>query len=173
LQRIEIASSNEEFERYKIDAGKDIAEANARAVEAQLALERYKAPRQLTPEQQAHISAKIASFGKTPFDVALQPDLEPIGLMRQILSALKQAGWTHVAWKTAGGIQFTIEPDLPGAGILYAEGVHIEFAPSKPEWEPAVTALGTALHAEGIAVKATRASGANAEAIHVVVGRKP
>ena len=64
LQRVEIAASKGEFETYKLDAGKKIAdanavgeaakasaaEANARTKEAELALEKYKQPRHLDIE---------------------------------------------------------------------------------------------------------------------------
>src|SRR3954453_12195944 len=42
LQRIELAESAKEFERYKISAAKDVAEANERAENARLEQEKLK-----------------------------------------------------------------------------------------------------------------------------------
>jgi hypothetical protein len=42
LQRIELAASKEEFDRYKLEAGEKIAEAEARANEAKLALAKLR-----------------------------------------------------------------------------------------------------------------------------------
>jgi hypothetical protein len=43
-----------------------IAVANARAAEAQLALERFRAPRFLTPQQEVELSSKLVSFSRMP-----------------------------------------------------------------------------------------------------------
>ena len=47
---------------------KDTAEANARAAEAQLALERYRAPRELTGEQKGKIVSALRKFEGQEWD---------------------------------------------------------------------------------------------------------
>ena len=67
------ASLGVELERQKsqtAEADARASEANARAIEAQLALERFKAPRNLNPEQQQGIIQKVSQFAGTPFDLA-------------------------------------------------------------------------------------------------------
>ena len=62
----------------------EIAEANARAEEAQADLAKFRAPRSLSPEQKALVVAATSPFPGTPFDFAIQTDPEPIALMEQI-----------------------------------------------------------------------------------------
>jgi hypothetical protein len=59
LQRIELAASKEEFDRYRLEAGEKIAEAEARANEAKLALAKLKAPRFLTPNGQRNLAQEM------------------------------------------------------------------------------------------------------------------
>ena len=79
--------SNERIAELSVQAEalkKDTAEATARAVEAQLALEKFKAPRSLTVAQKKVISDKLAKFAGMPFDFSVNPQPEPQALMAQI-----------------------------------------------------------------------------------------
>lgn len=94
LQRQEISASKDEFERYKLDAGQSIAEAGARAAEANLELERLKAPRSLTAEQQLRIMEKVKLFHGTTFEVTTYPgEPEPAAFSSVIADILVRAGW--------------------------------------------------------------------------------
>jgi hypothetical protein len=84
-QAREIAASNERA-----------AEANARALEATLALENFKSPRILTNDAQHKITAKIDAFAGTQFDVAATQDREAINLITNIEDSLNAAGWNEV-----------------------------------------------------------------------------
>ena len=57
-------------------ANKQAADANARASEAQLALERYKAPRTLIAEHQEVVAAAIAPFKGQQYRVAIAPSAD-------------------------------------------------------------------------------------------------
>jgi hypothetical protein len=186
LQRGEIATSKEEFERYKIDAGKetsqlkkDAAEATARALEAQLALEKFKAPRTLTLEQRARIVDKLKQFSGTEYDIAIS-DSEPeiLGLVLTIEVVLSTAGWTELDWKGAGqalirgGNQPLIRLGASVTNVFI--GAHTG-SPAKL-FEFAL-ALSNAFDAEGIEAVAQRLvphemSSTNANAIHILIGRK-
>jgi len=47
-------------------------------MEAKLELEKFKAPRKLSAEQQTPITDKLKPFGSLPFDFAIQTDPEAI-----------------------------------------------------------------------------------------------
>jgi hypothetical protein len=163
------ARANADAENAKQGA----AEANARALESQLALEKYKAPRSLSSEQQARITAKMKGFAGVPFDFVIQADSEPIGLMEQIGTALKAAGLVWEPWHN--GVVFR-PPGLPQTGITAASGLIIQIDNSKaPQWGAAVIALKDALLAEGIAADARGITDGTEtpNAIHIYIGRKP
>jgi hypothetical protein len=80
------------------DARRDAAKANERAANAErdaaaasLALEKYKAPRTLTPEQRRRIKDKLTKFGPTPFVLAVDPTPEAITFMGIVNSVLVKA----------------------------------------------------------------------------------
>jgi len=153
---------------------KDTAEANARAMEAQLALEKFKAPRSLSAEQQDRIATKVRPFGSIPFDFAVQTDPESINLMEQISASLESAGWIRKPWKD-GGVIFTPQ-GKPPAGIVSFSGLAIQIDVSKTaEWDWAASTLWKAIEAEGIAATAVRLNdkSENANAVHIKVGKKP
>ena len=70
---MQLAQLTKEASRLSADAEiahAQIAEANARALEARLALEKFKAPRSIALEQAADISNKLTSFKGTRFDIS-------------------------------------------------------------------------------------------------------
>jgi hypothetical protein len=83
LQRQELADSMVEFDTYRLETARQIAEANSagdaakadaakaneRAVQAQLALEKFRAPRLPTPEQLGKLATRIKPFAGTKFDI--------------------------------------------------------------------------------------------------------
>jgi phage-related minor tail protein len=74
-------------------ARKETAEANARAVEAQLALEKFKAPRLLTPEQRRTITEKLRPFAGMRVAIAPSPESFEAGMLaEQLVEVLKSAG---------------------------------------------------------------------------------
>ncbi len=85
---------DEEMARLRVDtanADARAAEATARAAEAQLALEKFKASRTLSSEQQTRIAVALKPFAGTPFAFSILPEPEPVTLMNQIASALNLA----------------------------------------------------------------------------------
>jgi hypothetical protein len=149
---------------------KDTAEANARAIEAQLTLEKFKAPRSLRRPQS--VVDKLKPFAGVPFDIALNVEPEVVALMDQITVVLRQAGWSWKDLANTSGIKFG-NSNLPAMGILAVSGIFIQIAESKRlDWGPAATALGEALVAEGIEVKG-EVGEISDDAIHIKIGKKP
>jgi hypothetical protein len=154
---------------------KDTAEANARAVEAQLALEKFKAPRILTAQQQAAAVAALSAFAGTPFDFSVNPTPEPAALMGQIATILVNAKWHWEAKKNLGGLQFGGGAQ-PASGLMPAfVGLAFEIDVSKTEWQPALIVLTNIFTQAGIATKANVANDGSADpgAIHIYIGAKP
>jgi hypothetical protein len=76
---------------------KAISDANARAIEAQLALEKFKAPRTLSPEQQRRIASKLLAFEGTTFElITYRAEPEPASLAESIGAAVKNAKWSLI-----------------------------------------------------------------------------
>ena len=81
--RLEIAKANESAQR-----------AEARAAEANLELARFKAPRNLSPEQQAEIAKRLSVFGPYTVDIIIIGDSPEIANITNLIgSTLQQAGW--------------------------------------------------------------------------------
>ena len=154
---------------------KDTAEANARALEARVELEKFKTPRTLTREQQERISLKIAPFAKLPFDMMVNPNPESQGLMMMLGTALRAAGWTWEG-RSSGGLAIS-GSNNPGAAVNTSYvGLAVEIDVSRQrDWGPIVLLLKAAIEAEGIPITANIANDGSASpaAIHFLVGVKP
>jgi hypothetical protein len=122
LQRVEIASSEREFSKYKLETAKEISEANERT-EAQrsknIALQRAIQPRRIAmggnngdDKTRSDRFAEVASHPMTAYVMSV-PDFESNMLESDIAYALKKSGWTVIT-----------KPDaVPFGSIL--PGVHI------------------------------------------------
>jgi hypothetical protein len=150
------------FERRAKAAGDGIvaeakaraAEANQKAQEAALELARLITPRVISPEQQRQLVEAVKPFAKTPFDVSIQPDPEPLALMEQICEALVEAGWD---WRPVKKISLN-RPGKPSVGMHTGQGVQVLVESTMmPEWEPAVLALANVLHRIGLETIASHA----------------
>jgi hypothetical protein len=160
-----------------------IAEANARALEAQLALEKYKARRHLSQEQWHRIVARIAEYGPQQFDVAVNnADPEAQRIATSIFHHLwTVAKWRPIHWVQPGVMVVKWEPPggpIPDWGInTMTIGVQIQVIPSERDTlGSAAAALAEALNAEGVETKAELGVGShskNANTIHILVGQKP
>jgi hypothetical protein len=159
---------------------KAVAEANTRALDAQLALEKFKAPRTLRPDQQQEIGRRLKSFSGTEFDGAVGPkgDPEPIYLMHFISEALALADWKFVPWTGPG--ETLIEPPGSAIGPMAAIGstavTNVIIDVGSTHWQKygtAATALAAALTDEGIAAIAdSKPSSIDTDVIHIRIGRK-
>lgn len=173
LQRMEIAKSEKEFEKYKLDTAKEISEANARAAEAKLELAKFKEPRLLSMEQQKKISEIVMLAGSVPFDFAIQVEQEAENLMKQIGAALVAGGWK---WQPHSN-PFFHPVDTPMVASVSYAGIAIQITESRrKDWTVAVNLLKAALDGEGVNVTLHQAVPDEQDtpnAIHIIVGRKP
>jgi Tfp pilus assembly protein PilX len=116
-----VAANEAETKRAIADsdvAKQGAAEASARAAEAQLALERFKAPRELTGEQLERIVSTLSKFAGQEYVVTTFWDLkEPLAFANILHHALQQAGWKFIPPTSAtfmlggiAGVQVWVHP---------------------------------------------------------------
>jgi hypothetical protein len=178
-----IAGLNRETARLAADGDasrQKIAEANARALEAQLALEKFKAPRDLNPAQQAQITYAVLPFKGTRFDMAVIPsDPEAIVLVGKIAGPLRAAGWEWIEFNHPGGPFMNVYtwPDLPNVGQFSDVGISIKLnSDHAAEFQKAADELSKALRAAGFdtTVDVADIPGIpNHDTLHILVGKKP
>lgn len=133
----ETAAAEQVLDRYKMETGKQIAEANAagdaakaEAAKARLALERYKGPRNIPTDKFAAIEAEVSKFPGTPYDLSLPSRLEPGSfLVNQLIGTLRKGKWELRSHK---GDNILIEPLDPSAAVdslplsMLAPGSHFQ-----------------------------------------------
>lgn len=155
-----------------------IAEATARANEAALELAKYKAPRSLTSEQAARVTAAMGQFAGMQFDGAIGPlnDPEPMVFFDQVAKSLAAAGWQQVHWKSALTMRLPRTNGTPDLGGVSVTNVIVDIHPThRTRLQPVAQALAAALAAEGISAIADEGAGGGSEnsaAIHILIGRK-
>ena len=168
---LETAKANEEISK----ANKVAALATQKANEAALELEKFKAPRVLSPEQIDRIAEKLKQFSGVPYEVATATrDPEFDMCISFIETALGKAGWIGIGWRGDP------DGDMRGVGRatigrdVSATNVMIAISPGKttpPLALAAAKALASALNAEGIAARAGAFS-VPTDNIRIMVGRK-
>ena len=138
------------------------AEANQRAAEANLALEKFRAPRVLSDEQIDRIAKELRRFAGVQFDMGISSrDPELLRLVVLLERALEKAEWTEIDFRGSEGISAVrTRSGAPSIGTsVSAIGVIVGL--SRPEKElpmvaNAALALANALEAEGIETMYTR-----------------
>ena len=152
-----------------------VAEANARAFEAQAALEKFKAPRRLSPEQRARIGEKLKQYAGRQFVGSIAPGVEDArNLWRQIAGALREANWTPPPSVVGEAFPAGLSAmSRTGVHVLYWVGAFV----SSPSIQVHAEALASALNDEGIDALAWPAHGSSVEAtpnaIRIEIGFKP
>jgi hypothetical protein len=180
LSTFVIVKTSDVKERYWAEdrrlSNERIADANARASEAELALVKFRAPRLPTPAELASLTDKIKPFAGTKFDVGhARVDREAWDFLWRLEPAISAAGWVHIDW--VGGTVFK-KNGWPGDhlyGEMGVNNVSIEVRPqSRAELMPAAEALAAALEAIGITATTgdNNNSSQNDDAIHLIVGPK-
>ncbi len=177
-RQLELSKLNNETARLSAEAELSraaIASANARAAEAQLELEKFKAPRELSIENRAALVERMRAFSGTVFDAGITaPDPEYILLVRDVIAALKNAGWNFVGWEGPGQTLYNA-PD-PVIGMVSVAGIAIFVNPEADPalWKP-VSGLTSFFNEIGLKANNGRmavSGNTNAKAIHVMIGRK-
>jgi hypothetical protein len=134
---------------------RETAEANARAAEAQLALERLKRPRTLGPARQQFIADAVGAYAGQRYRAAVSSAADDgIAFWESLYAALEQAGWVYIPMAPG---QPSVGSPPAGIPIAAAPGIEIIFDPAKEAQEaPAALALGNAIHADETVVAVNR-----------------
>jgi hypothetical protein len=189
-RKLEIALLRTEGQRLSKEAETakaSIADANARAVEAELALEKFKAQRALNAAQEAFkdqralnaaqeagLKSAVAKFSGVPFDITVNTETEPQNFASQIGKLLESAGWVWKERNNSPGPKFSVGGHSAGMTTKFS-GFGIEIDVSRVrEWQPALLALGNFLRTEGFSVVINVANddSASPDAIHLYFGTK-
>jgi hypothetical protein len=100
------SAANKEIARLSSEAEASraaIADANARALEAQLALEKFKAPRSITPLAEKKAIDELTNLTGNSADIfILAEGPEPATLGKAILTILSAAQWKVDSWVWSG-----------------------------------------------------------------------
>lgn len=149
-------------------ANQRAAEADERAAEARLELERLKTPRVLSANQKDRLVALLHPYAGQQFSLSVASDPEAISLLKSIQGVLEKAGWVRIP-PQLGQIL------IGDAGQAFQIGVRLHISPEAPQLlVDRVTVLSTLLNEDGIASIAQRnVDLKNNEAINVMVGTKP
>jgi hypothetical protein len=116
---------------------------------------------------------KLKPFSGVPFDIAVMPGDETVGLLDQLIPILKNAGWT---WRPEVGSRSVFDvPGMPSmSSIVMFGGLFVSITPAKEtEWGKAMNALAGALRTSGITTNSWAKDGVNDNAIHISIGTKP
>ena len=135
------------------------------------ALEKTKAPRSLSQEQQSRITAALGPYAGQEYNLSVGPDSESESLLCQINSALRAAKWKRLPSSYA----ITIDTPCGTFNLSSLWGVRIRLsdkADPKHQWN--MLMLVDALKAEGISADASiEAEEPSSTTIAVTVGVQP
>jgi hypothetical protein len=143
--------------RLKLSLRAAVVSATARAREAELALEKIKAPRLIGKEQRERIIKRPKLYSGGRFDLAIRPDFEPQAFAEQLAATLQAAGWIRQAKQNAGSLVITI-PGKPNAAIATGfAGLGAEIDTSRSsEWGDVLVSLVSAFSDEGFLTRSQR-----------------
>ena len=168
----EVARLEQEAQLAKASA----ANMTARTREAELQLEKMRAPRLIDEDQKARIVRRLKTFAGIHFDLAIRPEAEPQAFAEQVAAALQAAGWIRQAKQNTGSLVIKI-PGKPSAAIATGfVGLGAEIDTSRAgEWGNVLASLVDGFTDEGFPMRSNVASDGTAppDGIHVFVGSKP
>ncbi len=165
-----------QFEQDLTDSQIKLANAEKAASDAALALEKFKEPRNLSPEQQEKLIAVLKPFAGQNFAFAVFPDPEPLALLRVLDTLVKSAGWKRVPSQIERGGGVKVDVAGESGATIFDSGIDAYIAPDDMESVPAQSALCSTLVAAGIHCETHRTpqlAGKTPRAITISIGKKP
>jgi len=169
---VEVARLEQEAQLAKAS----LANLTARTREAELQLEKIRAPRLIDEDQRARIVKRLKPFSGIHFDLAIRPEPEPQAFAEQVAATLQAAGWIRQAKQNTGSLVIKI-PGKPNAAIatgFLGLGAEIDASRSN-EWGNILASLVDGFTDEGFPMRGNVASDGTAppDGIHVFIGSKP
>jgi hypothetical protein len=177
--KIDLGKQQERAARVETDLAiqkERTAKAEKAASDAKLALEKFREPRTLSPEQQDKLLVACKPFAGQYFAFAVFPDPEPLALLRILDSLLKSAGWKRVPSQIdrVGGVK--VDAAGESAATIFDSGVDAYIAPDDTASVAAQHAFCAALVSAGISCENHRTpqlAGKMPMAITISIGKKP
>jgi hypothetical protein len=173
----EALAAKEVLDRFKLQTESKISDANARAAEAQLELEKFKKPRSISVEQRNRIAEEMKKFaGQQYFGMVASDVADAWDIWREISLSLETAGWKRLP---PPGLQ--VAQYGPPAGIPLAPQAGVMVLSSAGKTTPEETmalherakALAAQLTDESIIAGAGFSIELNPNTIAIVIGPKP
>jgi len=156
---VEIASTNERAAR-----------AEEQAAKANLELEKLRTPRTIGSHDRAEIIEAIKEFSGTPYDLSAGTDSESVQFMKTMQSLLNDSGWKQLPFNGPIGITNTD----PLVGISLNSGINVEIAAVRvSRWSKAMDKLVGILKAKHVVAAGIVSQTDDANAVHIMVGKKP
>src|ERR1700761_1117944 len=175
-ERLRYAGEVSRLEQEAQLARASVASLTARTREAELALEKMRAPRLIDEEQKARLVKRFKMFNGIHFDLAIRPEPEPQAFAEQIAATLQAAGWIRQAKQNAGSqvIKIAGKPNAAIAANFVGLGAEIDTSRSA-DWGSIVASLGAGFSEEGFPIRSNVALDGTAppDAIHLFIGSKP
>lgn len=172
LQRQVDTDTRATFARYKVDAERNINDAKKEALKAQLALERYKAPRTIELSKQQQFIDALKPSAPQQYMLSVAAGQESANLVCLLDEMLGKAGWTRFHQQ---GTFPSVGTDCGPLGMNVASDVHVRVAPSRTkETTIAADRLLLALATAGINVHPGQdpVNVPNAHLVVIMVGAK-
>jgi predicted nucleic acid-binding Zn-ribbon protein len=146
-------------------------QADIRAANLELALQKLREPRTLDVEQQARITAALTPYAGQEYTVSVASGSEAENLLCAIDAALIGARWKRIS----GYRSITLETKCGTAGLSGSSGLNVRLsdkADTEHQWN--MLMLVNTLRAEGVEVDGSiEPDDASPTAIEVTVGTKP
>jgi hypothetical protein len=148
LQRQVDADTKAAFARYKLDAERDINDAKKEALNAQLALEQYKAPRTIEQSKQEEFIEALKPSAPQQYMLSVAAGREAANLVCLLDELISKAGWKRFHQQ---GTFASVGTDCGPLGMNVASDVHVRVAVTRSdETTVAADRLLSALAAAGI-----------------------
>jgi hypothetical protein len=169
--QLKVSEFQQKAESFRLD----IARANERAAEAQLALEKFKAWRTINADDQKQMVKSLRAFKGTPFSLSTAGQPEPISLVQLVRSILRQAEWTQLP--APWGTNF-LGDSMPSISVNVEthSGIILFVNPSRlHDWGAAAGILKQLLEKQGFDTREsnpTEGIDAKPDAIHISIGTK-
>ena len=135
--------------RVSDDANAQAEQAKRGALEAKLELAKFKADRELTPQQQEHVIAAITSYAGQQYFLSVSTDQESLRFVRILDRILSDAKWI----KLPSTASLVVPGVNAGASAATEPGVRVQIDPSRNhdlDFVGRAFALSDALNDSGI-----------------------
>ncbi len=125
----EAAAAEDALDRYKLNTAKEISEAQARAAEARLELEKFKAPRTINASLKSKLISIAEQHSGQKYALSVASGIEATNLLCEFESIFQLAKWERVPPIA----NITVDTACGVVGVNTISSVHIRKPPALPK----------------------------------------